>query len=64
MIQIKKNEKSLRAQENKGKEPPKGIRVYDGIKCETHYGSRSQIIARKDVGLPGRMCMKSIGPSG
>jgi len=64
MIQIKKDEKSLRTKEGNGDETKKGIRVCDGIKRETYHESRGQIIDKKDIGLPGRVRRESISPSG
>ena len=64
MIQIKKNEKPLGAQESHGEETEKWIRAKNEIKSVPDHGGRSQIVSRKDVGLPGWMRMKPIGPSG
>jgi hypothetical protein len=64
VIQVKEDEESLRAEECDGDEPEKGVRVYDGIEGIAYHGSGSQIKAGKDVGLPGRVCMELISPSG
>ena len=63
MIQIKEDEKSLRAEERNGDETEKGVRVNDGIKSIARHGSRNQIINGKDVGFPGGVRMELIGPS-
>ena len=64
VIQIEEDKKSFRAKEHNGDETKKGIRVGDGIKGKPYHEGRSQIISKKDVGLPSWVCIKSIGPSG
>ncbi len=64
MIQIKEDEESLCAKEHDRDETKEGIRVGDGVKSKPDHESRGQVVSGKNVGLPRRVRIKPIGPSG
>jgi hypothetical protein len=64
VVQIKKDEKTLSAEKGDGDETEKWVWVHHRIHCVTDHESGSQVIAGEGVGLPGRVSVESISPSG